>query len=61
MHSLFGLVVRVPDCRTRGPGFDSLCYQFSEYQWVWNGVLSALVRINEEVLKRKSSDSDLEN
>jgi hypothetical protein len=25
----------------------------SEYQWVWNGVHSALVRINEELLERK--------
>jgi hypothetical protein len=25
----------------------------SDYQWVWNGVHSALVRINEELLKRK--------
>jgi hypothetical protein len=23
--------------------------RFSEYQWVWNGVHSALVRINEEL------------
>jgi hypothetical protein len=28
-------------------------FRFSEYQWVWNGVHSALVRINEELLKRK--------
>jgi hypothetical protein len=27
--------------------------RFSEYQWVWNGVLSALVWINEELLERK--------
>jgi hypothetical protein len=27
--------------------------RFSEYQWVWNGVHSALVRINEELLERK--------
>jgi hypothetical protein len=26
---------------------------FSEWQWVWNGVHSALVRINEELLERK--------
>jgi hypothetical protein len=26
---------------------------FSEYQWVWNGVHSALVRVNEELLERK--------
>jgi hypothetical protein len=35
--------------------------RFSEYQWVWNGVHSALVRINEELLERKSSGSRLEN
>jgi hypothetical protein len=27
--------------------------RFSEYQWVWNWVHSALVRINEELLERK--------
>jgi hypothetical protein len=27
--------------------------RFSEQQWVWNGVHSALVRINEERLERK--------
>jgi hypothetical protein len=27
--------------------------RFSEKQWVWNGVHSALVRINEELLERK--------
>jgi hypothetical protein len=40
---------------------NSLCYlgsipstaRFSEYQWVLNGVHSALVRINEELLERK--------
>jgi hypothetical protein len=26
---------------------------YSEQQWVWNGVQSALVRINEELLERK--------
>jgi hypothetical protein len=26
------------------------------YQWVWNGVHSALVRINEELLERKVAD-----
>jgi hypothetical protein len=35
--------------------------KFSAYQWVWNGVHSALVRINEELLERKGSGSDLEN
>jgi hypothetical protein len=34
---------------------DRLCgaARFSEQQWVWNGVHSALVRINEELLERK--------
>jgi hypothetical protein len=27
--------------------------RFSEQQWVWNGVHSALVRINEELHERK--------
>jgi hypothetical protein len=27
--------------------------RFSEYQWVWNGVHSVLVRINEELVERK--------
>jgi hypothetical protein len=31
------------------PGFA----RFSEQQWVWNGVHSALVRINEELIERK--------
>jgi hypothetical protein len=31
------------------------------FLWVWNGVHSALVRINEELLERKSSGSGLEN
>jgi hypothetical protein len=26
---------------------------FSEQQWVWNGVHSAFVRINEELFERK--------
>jgi hypothetical protein len=32
---------------------------FSEYHWVWNGIYSALVRINEELLERKSSGCGL--
>jgi hypothetical protein len=27
--------------------------RFAEWQWVWNGVHSALVRINEGLLERK--------
>jgi hypothetical protein len=33
-------------------GFPALP-DFSEQQWVWNGVHSALVRVNEELLERK--------
>jgi hypothetical protein len=33
--------------------------KFSESQWVWNGVYSALVRINEDLLERTDSGSDL--
>jgi hypothetical protein len=43
-------VVRVSGCLLRDPEFDSRRYQ---QQWVWNGVHSALVRINEELLERK--------
>jgi hypothetical protein len=58
---LCGLVVRVPGYRSRDPGFDS-----QRYQILWKvvglerGPLS-LVRIIEELLERKSSDSGLEN
>jgi hypothetical protein len=31
--------------------------RFSELQWVWNGVHSILVRINEELLERKVAAS----
>jgi hypothetical protein len=35
------------------PGSIPGATRFSEYHWVWNGVHSALVRINEELLERK--------
>jgi hypothetical protein len=35
------------------PGSIPGAARFSEYQWVWKGVHSALVRINEELLERK--------
>jgi hypothetical protein len=35
------------------PGSIPGATRFSEYQWVWNGVHSALVRVNEELLERK--------
>jgi hypothetical protein len=36
-----GLVVRVPDYISRGPGSILGATRFSEKQWVWNGVHSA--------------------
>jgi hypothetical protein len=33
-----GLVVRVPGCRSRGPGSIPGATTFSEKQWVWNWV-----------------------
>jgi hypothetical protein len=54
-------VVRVPGYRSRGPGFDSPCYQiFWEIVGLERGPLS-LVRIIEELLEWKSSSSGLEN
>jgi hypothetical protein len=43
------------------PGSIPVSTRFSEYQLVWNGVHSGLVRINEELLERKSSGFGLEN
>jgi hypothetical protein len=58
---LCGLVFRVPGYRSRGPGYDSLRYQnFWEVVGLERGPLS-LVRITEELLKWKSSESGLEN
>jgi hypothetical protein len=42
---LCGLVVRVSEVPGSIPG----ATRFSEKHWVWNGVYSALVRINEEL------------
>jgi hypothetical protein len=57
LNRLCGLVVRVPDCRSRDLGFDSRRYQIF---WVAvdlkRGPLS-LVRINEELLERKVAAS----
>jgi hypothetical protein len=38
------------------PGSIPGATRFLEQQWVWNGVHSALVRINEELLKREVAD-----
>jgi hypothetical protein len=58
---LCGLVVRVPAYRSRGPGFDSQCYQiFLEVVGLERGPLS-LVNTIEELLEIKSSGSGLEN
>jgi hypothetical protein len=35
------------------PGSIPSTTDFSELQWVWDGIYSALVRINEELLERK--------
>jgi hypothetical protein len=43
------------------PGSIPSATRFTEQQWAFNGVHSALVRINEELLERKSSGSGLEN
>jgi hypothetical protein len=58
---LCGLVVRVSDYRSRGPGFDTRTYQiFWEVGGLERGPLS-LVRTIEELLEWKSSGSSLEN
>jgi molybdenum-dependent DNA-binding transcriptional regulator ModE len=43
------------------PGSIPGATRFSEYKFVWNEVHSALVRINEELLERKTGGSGLEN
>jgi hypothetical protein len=35
------------------PGSIPGATRYSEYRWVWNGVYSVLVRINEELPERK--------
>jgi hypothetical protein len=52
---LCGVVVRVPGCKPRGPGFESSRYQiFCIAVGLEQGPLS-LVSINEELLERKVS------
>jgi hypothetical protein len=54
MMILSDLVVRAPGYRSRRSKVSNLGgTRFSEWQWVWNGVHSALVRINEELLEKK--------
>jgi hypothetical protein len=56
-----GLVVRVHGYRSKGPGFDSRCYQiFRELVGLERGPL-CLVSTTEELLGRKSSGSGIEN
>jgi hypothetical protein len=58
---LCGLVVRLPGCRYRGPGFDSWRYQIF---WVTMSLERGpliLARINEELLEGKISGCGLEN
>jgi hypothetical protein len=57
MDRLCGLVVRVPDYRSRGPGLDSRrCQIFWDVGDLERGPFS-LVRISEELLQCKSSGS----
>jgi hypothetical protein len=57
---LGGLVVRVPGCRSRGPGFDSRCCRiFWEVVGLERGPLS-LVSTIAELLERKSSGCCME-
>jgi hypothetical protein len=54
------LVVRVPGYGSRGPRSIPGATRFSEKYWVWKRAHS-LVSTTEELLKRKSRGSDLEN
>jgi hypothetical protein len=56
-----GVVIRVPGYRSRGPWFDSRCYDvFFEVMGLERGTLS-LVRIIEELLEWKNRGSGLED
>jgi hypothetical protein len=50
-------VVKLPGCNPEVPGSIPGATRFSEQQSVWNGVHSALVRINGELLERKVAAS----
>jgi hypothetical protein len=52
------LVVRVPGCRSRGPGSIPGATRFSE-KWVWNGGPLSFVSTIEDLLEIKSSSSSL--
>jgi hypothetical protein len=49
---LFKCVIRLA-ADPEVPGSIPGAVRSSQYQWVWNGVHSALVRIYEELLERK--------
>jgi hypothetical protein len=60
-YLLCGLVLRVPGCKSSGPGFYSKTYQiFCVAVGLEQGPLS-LVMINQELIERKSSSSCAEN
>jgi hypothetical protein len=46
-------VIRVPDYRSRGPGFDFRCFQIFRTVVGLEPVAFILMRINEELLERK--------
>jgi hypothetical protein len=50
---LCGLVVRVPGCYLRGPGFDSHLYQIFYVGLCLERSSLSLIRINEFLLERK--------
>jgi hypothetical protein len=58
LDRLCGLVARIPGYRSRGPGSIPEATGFSEKQWLWNGVHSAVSTI-EELLGRESSGCGL--
>jgi hypothetical protein len=52
-HLLGGLLVRVPGCRQKGPGFDSRrCQIFGVAMGLEQGAIN-FVSINEELIERK--------
>jgi uncharacterized protein YaiE (UPF0345 family) len=57
---LCGLVMRVPGCRSRGPGSISGATRFSEKYWVFDGVHSASWIQLRSYFRRKCNGSGLE-